>query len=682
MISPDNELRIAETIRDAYLTGELEKLFPLMSDDYAHMSFYVLDVLRGTENLHNYYTHKGAAIRRGKGMKSGHIVRIASSPDRVRPHGVFKNGVRQKEDPLCFNRHDNGKLAVMLESESDGKNTWSLAIPSINEQGQLCQLLITNPDLYQVEEYEKNSDKKISKKLFYHLYLYKSDASSSRSDTACMINDALMHNSGTTPWSHSEAVKRMRHFDVEAVKKQIEDLVGDKCTVTVCFPPKFYDQIEYLVVETPYESLHEVMPFVHAVVLDKGLFMFDEQTYKTYHEDLVDSTFVTLKIREDELKNAIMHDMQPLQSICKIQFYQISGDPDHLIKPETHLHADISFQSEYIVTLNEDPDKSFEERTAAFMNCLKSNLKGSETMLCHDRSFVVHGNRHAVTYSLEGYGLHADRIGYYAGKNHDNHSENEDKFEEADQSNSNCDRARSPELQPDPKWGLPQVRPIRRMPAEEAFEWIENNPSFDAVERLNKKEMLSRYHNPGERLAKSVEIQEWFFQQPFRVRVTGISRYGKELVFHVVPLPDRSDEDQISMLSIACAQASFVLPFIDNVYPSFRERSWTAENHIPLQMWKQIILQMKEVKELILNDIHSPKLTPYIEWIDLHELFAFQECDEEAVDKAIKEDPIAFLYEHRLEIVALFDVFIQWGELQLQYYPQDRMMNIQGPKKR
>ena len=136
------------------------------------------------------------------------------------------------------------------------------------------------------------------------------------------------------------------------------------------------------------------------------------------------------------------------------------------------------------------------------------------------------------------------------------------------------------------------------------------------------------------------------------------------------------------MLSIACAQASFVLPFIDNVYPSFRERSWTAENHIPLQMWKQIILQMKEVKELILNDIHSPKLTPYIEWIDLHELFAFQECDEEAVDKAIKEDPIAFLYEHRLEIVALFDVFIQWGELQLQYYPQDRMMNIQGPKKR
>ena len=132
------------------------------------------------------------------------------------------------------------------------------------------------------------------------------------------------------------------------------------------------------------------------------------------------------------------------------------------------------------------------------------------------------------------------------------------------------------------------------------------------------------------------------------------------------------------MLSIVCDQATFILPFIADEVPYMRY--WKAENHIPLQMLDAIVSRMKEVKEMLVNDIRNPELKPYIDRFDLHELMLFREHDQKAVAEAIKNDPVGFLYEHRMEVAALYDVFIQWSEIQLQCYSDDRMLNIQGPQ--
>ena len=149
------EKELAEKVRYAYSHGDFDVLFPLMEEDYEHISFWVLEVIRGKAAAVRYYTGKGRAIRAaGTADISTGLVRITKAPDRVRPNGVFRNGVRHIEDAAFLHRSDANKIGVLMHQTVNGEDVCTLAIPTVSENGLLRQVLIANPDLYAWEPVE------------------------------------------------------------------------------------------------------------------------------------------------------------------------------------------------------------------------------------------------------------------------------------------------------------------------------------------------------------------------------------------------------------------------------------------------------------------------------------------------------------------------------------------------
>ena len=150
----DTDVKIILEIRNAYESGRFEPLFPLMTNDYAHLSFWVLEPVKGKRAAMEYYRGKGAAIRAGGPNIEGRIVRVLQGPASVRPRGARRNGVPQPEDPRFLNRADEGRLAVLLTQQLEEGPVETLAIPEITEDGRLRELLVTTPSLYELEQLE------------------------------------------------------------------------------------------------------------------------------------------------------------------------------------------------------------------------------------------------------------------------------------------------------------------------------------------------------------------------------------------------------------------------------------------------------------------------------------------------------------------------------------------------
>ncbi|MCQ2354905.1 MAG: hypothetical protein MJ102_07400 [Clostridia bacterium] len=125
--------------------------------------------------------------------------------------------------------------------------------------------------------------------------------------------------------------------------------------------------------------------------------------------------------------------------------------------------------------------------------------------------------------------------------------------------------------------------------------------------------------------------------------------------------------------------ASFILPFINDIYPDFYARYYLSSNHISSEMWCRILDRLREAKKMILEDSFNPILKPYIEKFNLFVLS--NHPDTNYWDKIKKTDDAQFVFEHRYEIANLYDVFIKWSEAQLKahVYCDDLMFNIQGP---
>ena len=115
------------------------------------------------------------------------------------------------------------------------------------------------------------------------------------------------------------------------------------------------------------------------------------------------------------------------------------------------------------------------------------------------------------------------------------------------------------------------------------------------------------------------------------------------------------------MLKIEEESASFILPFIHDVYPHFYERYYLAENHLPTEMWSKIIDRIKAAKEMIVNDTYCLELEKYI---DSFNLFVLDKRNDPRLWKSNKEyNPVEFVFEHRFEIAYLsFELFQITGD--------------------
>ena len=143
----DNQLIAAKIVEECYTSGNFEKLLSIITDDYEHHSFWVLEPMRGRETVTPYYIGKGNAIRKSDGIIKSKIVRISENPKSVPVDELNINGKIVHNSRVSV-WADFGKACVLMEQEVDGEIIRTLAIPSVNDEGMMTQLLITEPALF------------------------------------------------------------------------------------------------------------------------------------------------------------------------------------------------------------------------------------------------------------------------------------------------------------------------------------------------------------------------------------------------------------------------------------------------------------------------------------------------------------------------------------------------------
>ena len=152
----ENKLRIANMVAEAYSSGNFEPLFPLMTDDYEHHSFWVMEPMVGKATVIPYYRGKGNAIRNSSDKVRTKIVRIAEPKPKEFPGGLYLNGEKMKSGTRLAVWSDIGSICVFMKQRLDnGTENSILAVPTINEEGRLTKLLITLPDLFTLEEMDE-----------------------------------------------------------------------------------------------------------------------------------------------------------------------------------------------------------------------------------------------------------------------------------------------------------------------------------------------------------------------------------------------------------------------------------------------------------------------------------------------------------------------------------------------
>ena len=117
--------------------------------------------------------------------------------------------------------------------------------------------------------------------MLYRLFVYKSSAATGTAPAVGIVNVAVSTNS-EHEWKGNDAAHFMEHFDAAGVKNKIEDELGDKCKVKICFPPREYEQKEYLYIATSYARIREVLPRVHAIVMENRLALYDAESGKSF----------------------------------------------------------------------------------------------------------------------------------------------------------------------------------------------------------------------------------------------------------------------------------------------------------------------------------------------------------------------------------------------------------------
>jgi len=465
--------------------------------------------------------------------------------------------------------------------------------------------------------------------MVYKFFLYKTSANCADAPVIGSINAAISKYS-EWEWKENCTADHLLPFDTKGITQSIEAQLTDpetnccKCKTATIFPPKPYTGAGFICVVTSYDRAHEVLPKLHAIAAENDLVLYDAERGKTFYRDLVDRHFITMRLRRKSLVHEIRQRMKPLWKIREIYSYERDG----------------SKQCAYVVTITKDPNKSFRQRVQEFYRCLTDNLTDDEELRCEDCCYKILGPAYRITYVLEGYKKHANQMGH-----------------------RDC-----------------CLRPLRRMSTETAFRWMSDcseEETDDIFSRMNFDEMCRAYPNPADRFVASVNVTKWQRKQIFDIRYSGTGYYSSEILFHIVPDEDYRDEAHISVLKIGEESATYILPFIDDVYPDFYEHYYLEDNHLSMEAWERILNRLREARDMILNNTFSSELDPYVKSFNLFVL-----VQSAAEEELLRSDTRQFLCMHRYDVAELYDVFIRWSEAQFECYRvtgAGRLFNMKGP---
>ncbi len=143
----DKQLAAAKIVEECYTTGDFTKLLSIITDDYEHHSFWVSEPMRGKETVTPYYIGKGNAMRKAGGKVRSKIMRISENPKSIPVDKLNVNGKIVHNAKVAI-WADFGKACVLMEQEIHGEIIRTLAIPTVNNEGLMTKLLITEPSFF------------------------------------------------------------------------------------------------------------------------------------------------------------------------------------------------------------------------------------------------------------------------------------------------------------------------------------------------------------------------------------------------------------------------------------------------------------------------------------------------------------------------------------------------------
>lgn len=450
--------------------------------------------------------------------------------------------------------------------------------------------------------------------MLYKLFLYNTTANK-ESAAIGIINKAISSHSKKV-WQNNGAEDFMKKFNANMIINKINHKLGDKCKTEINYSLGKNNDKPYISISTSYEQIENVLPEIYIIAIKEKLALYDNQTNRTLYNDAIDYSHIKIRLQCKNINQSLMKRVKSIYRIRKIEDYKT--DREEIVS--------------YVVTLKKESNISLKNRINYFYDCLQTCINKGEDFVCENESYVIKGTGYKITYCLESYGKHSDKICF--GKN--------------------------------------QSKLHKRMGIEYAMRTLKNYDETELSDinaRMRFREMVQKYPNPADRFIASINITKWQRKEKICIRYSEMGYYGSEIVFHIVPDEFYNDAAEISVLKIDEDDASIFLRIINDFYPYFYEyRYYLIENHLPCEMWSDIIDRMKEIRNLVINDSYNPILKKYIEKYDLN-MFPDENLSYEEK-----------LYKYRYDVAHLYDIFIKWSESQLNYYlSQDRMFNIQGP---
>lgn len=454
--------------------------------------------------------------------------------------------------------------------------------------------------------------------MVYNLFLYKAKYRIEE------INRAIRSFS-KREWQGDYIADLLLPFDAEKVKYLIEKQAVSENGKVLCNPKILHGpdgKGTYLQVSTSYEHVKKVIIVLHGLATEYGLVLYDMETGRAFEADsLYDEGIVMLKRRAQAFNQNILKSMKAVYRVRKLTAYR-----------EWEGHC-----AHYVVTLRKKGNVPLEERVKEFQRLLCDAALENEKIFCEHQCFVVKSELYRITYTLEAYLKCADRICY---------------MEE----------------------GIVKTELMRRMSCETAWLWAKNNlhSKFELDYAMQLREMKSAYLNPAERFVRSIIICKQEDKEKFCVRY---HKYIGGAIAFRANATYTAKKEEVSSFMIDDMDVGLLIDVINRFYPYTGER-WYARNLIPMEMWWEILREMKRIRNLILNDTFCDELKPYLTFGNLYPI---TEGDEER--DSLQQNPVQFAYENRYDVVRIYDMFIAWSKKQLEMYSHedDLMLYFEGP---
>ena len=137
---------------ESYSTGRFESLFPHLSDECVFESQWVLTPNTGKAAVIDYFTNKGATLRRTGSCPECTVVELVGNLNMIKNADVHLNGGESHRGSVGL-LYPDGKLAMLMCQQSNGELISVLVDLQLNENDLISRIDLCMPELFNFKHY-------------------------------------------------------------------------------------------------------------------------------------------------------------------------------------------------------------------------------------------------------------------------------------------------------------------------------------------------------------------------------------------------------------------------------------------------------------------------------------------------------------------------------------------------